>query len=109
MTERSRLHEALLELGLEDWIPLPEALEAMKSDGLVTDDQAVEAISRALLDLLRADLIQVWSGPWQANEPAPILDDRAESMLRDLMSYSFETEASGRDRVYYANVQNIRA
>ena len=66
MRELSPLHEALLVLGLEDRIPLPEAVADMRSEGLVADERAAEAVSLALRDLLAADLIQVWSGPWSA-------------------------------------------
>jgi hypothetical protein len=105
----SPLHAGLLDLGLEDWIPLPEAVEAMTVEGLTDAADGVEAISSALRDLLASGQIQVWAGPWQADEPSPVLDDRAEAMLRDHDNYSYNQDTSARERVYYVNVRNFRA
>lgn len=52
MIELTALHTALLDLGLEDWIPLPEAVETVRFEGLVGGDESVSKISRALVDLL---------------------------------------------------------
>jgi hypothetical protein len=46
-------------MGLEDWIPLPEAVETARFEGLIGADESVAKISRALVDLLREDRIQV--------------------------------------------------
>lgn len=51
VTGLSGLHEALLELGLEDWIPLPEAATAPEVVASVGEDDVVDQMSRALLDL----------------------------------------------------------
>ena len=109
MSELTPLHAALLDLGLEDWIPLPEAVEAARFEGLVRADESVAKISRALVDLLREGRIQVWSGPWAAEQPSPVSPELAESMLLDHTRYSFVSEANGLERVFYVNVQNFRA
>jgi hypothetical protein len=108
MIELTALHTALLDLGLEDWIPLPEAVEAVRFEGLVGADGSVSKISHALVDLHREELIQVWSGPWDAEQPSPVSPDVAESMLLDHSRYSFASESEGLERVFYVNVENFR-
>jgi hypothetical protein len=108
MTDVTPLHEALLELGLEDWIPLPETLDAQEVRPLVEEGKAVGLVSRALVDLLAQDRIQVWFGQWSADAgPAP--RQLAEELLLDERRYSFGAEDAGLDRVYFVNVANFRA
>lgn len=107
MTDLTQLHEVLLELGLEDQIPLPEIAGTQEVRDLdATCD--FEDISSALVDLLRAGRIQVWSGRWP-DEPVVVSDSLAEALLRDVRRYSFDAEASDDlERVYFSNVENIR-
>jgi len=108
MTNLTPLHEALLELGLEDWIPLPEILDAPEVRPLVEEGKAVGLVARALVDLLAQDRIQVWFGQWSA-DPSPAPRELAEELLLDERRYSFGAEDAGLDRVYFVNVANFRA
>ena len=108
MTDLTPLHEALLELGLEDWIPLPETLEAPEVRPLVAGGAAVGLVSCALVDLLARDEIQVWVGRWP-EDPNPAPRALAEQLLLDERRYSFGEEEAGLDRVYFVNVANFRA
>jgi hypothetical protein len=108
MTDLTPLQEALLGLGLEDWIPLPEIRATSEVRDLTEDEQGIDEVSRALVDLLRYGRIQVWSGRWP-DEPRLVSADLAEAMLRDERRYSFDAEASGLERVYFVNVENFRA
>lgn len=108
MTDLTPLHEALLELGLEDWIALPEIAVTPELRALARGDEATERVARALVELLRQGRIQVWSGHWQA-EPKLVDLESAESMLGDSRRYGFDAEATGLERVYYVNVENFRA
>lgn len=108
MSELRPLHTALLELGLEDWISLPEAVDSMRFEGLLVADESIDKISRALVDLLREDRIQVWSGPWEAVQPSLVAVADAEAILNDPRRYSLDAEADGLDRVFYSNVDNFR-
>lgn len=108
MTDLTPLHEALLELGLEDLIPLPEIRATSEVRVLGEEYQDLEKISTALVDLLRAGRIQVWGGHWPA-EPTLVSDEVAEPILRDERRYSFDAEADGLERVYFTNVENLRA
>lgn len=107
MTEMMQLQEALLELGLEDFIPLPEAIAAPEVLAAISSDRPVDAVARALVDLLRKDLVQVWTGHWRA-EPTLASRKKAEVLLLDEQRYSFDAEVDGRERVYYVNVENYR-
>ncbi|CAN5251010.1 hypothetical protein BH11ACT1_BH11ACT1_06920 [soil metagenome] len=106
MTRTTPLYEALLELGLEDWIPLPEIVATPEVRSVVDCDRATEMVSLALVDLLRQGRIQVWAGRWP-DEPTLVSDDLAEAMLLDGRRYAFDTEASGDERVYFVNVENF--
>ena len=108
MTHLTSLHEALLELGLEDWIALPEILDAPEVRPLVKEGNAVGLVARALVDLLEQGRIQVWFGQWSA-DPSPAPRELAEGLLLDERRYSFGTEDAGLDRVYFVNVANFRA
>jgi len=107
VTDLTPLHEALLELGLEDWIPLPEILETPEVRPLIEGEAAVDVVSRALVDLLTRDRIQVWFGRW-SEEPSPAPRELAEELLLDERRYSFGADEIGLDRVYFVNVANFR-
>jgi hypothetical protein len=107
MTEMTALHRALLELGLEDWIPLPEIAETPEIRGSIDSGQAIADIAAALVELLKQGRIQVWSGCWPG-EPRVVGPEVGESMLLDSRRYSFDAEATGLERVYYVNVENFR-
>jgi hypothetical protein len=105
MSQPTDLRQALLDLGLEDLIPLPEILteEEIRNEGA-----AVEDISTALIRLLREGRIQIWSGHW-SQDPEVVDPATAEELLRVDEQYTFNSPADQRLRVYYANVDNIRA
>ena len=106
MTGTTPLHEALLELGLEHWIPLSEIVATPEVRSVVDSDRATEMVSLALVDLLRQGRIQVWAGRWP-DEPTLVSDDLAEAMLLDGRRYAFDAVASGDERVYFVNVENF--
>ena len=107
MTHASQLHEVLLQLGLEDQIPLPEIAGTQEMRELNRELQFTD-ISSALIDLLRAGRIQVWRGRWP-DEPVLASEDLALELLGDERRYSFEAEeVKDLERVYFSNVENIR-
>jgi acyl-CoA hydrolase len=108
MTDLTPLRDALLQLGLEDLIPLPEILMTPEVHELGETYQHSEKISAALIELFQEGRIQVWAGSWN-EEPAHITDELAETSLGDARSYSFDAESDGLKRVYFVNVDNIRA
>jgi len=69
----------------------------------------IQKVSAALVELLREMRIQVWEGFWY-EEPKHISGESAEAVLGDMRRFSFDAEAAdGLKRVYYVNVNNIRA
>jgi hypothetical protein len=104
----SRLDDALLELGLEDLIPLPEIPGAPEVRKAFEGEPVIEQVASALVGLLNQGLIQVWRGHW-SDEPTHVEAGTASDLLLDFRRYSFDSEADGLDRVYFVNVENIRA
>jgi hypothetical protein len=103
------LKEALLDLGLEDLIALPEIASTPEVRAeLDSARDAVEDISAALIELLREGRIQVWAAHWP-QEPSVLGEPTAESVLRDLRRYSFASEPADMERAYYVNVDNLSA
>lgn len=106
MPEFSSTEQALLELGLEDLIPLPEAVADVEASG-VDAGVAIDAVSTALRRLLSLGRIQVWVGRWP-DEPVVQGTGAADALLTDRRRYSYtEEQAAGLDRVYYVNVDNL--
>ncbi len=106
MTTLTPLHQALLELGLEDLIPLPETLGDRDVHDAVNGEPSIDQIGAALIDLLHLRRISVWMGPW-ADEPERVEPETAEPLLRDVRRYAFDSENDGSARVYFVNVENV--
>lgn len=107
MSKPTDLRQALLDLGLEDLIPLPEIATAEEIRS-VCEGAAVEDISTGLIGLLREGWIQIWSGHW-SQDPEVVDPATAEELLRVDERYTFNSPADQRLRVYYVNVDNLRA
>lgn len=107
MTNSTDLRKALLDLGLEDLIPLWE-LPTSGEVRAVLGPVRVDELAAALVELLREQRIQVWVGPWP-KDPEVVDFATAERLLKDEQQYEPNSPADRRARVYYANVDNIRA
>lgn len=106
MTVLTPLHEALLVLGLEDLIPLPEALEDSDVRAAVGGVPAIDEVADALVDLLQLGRISVWAADW-SEEPRRVAVQNAVQLLHDRRRYAYENEADGLERVYFVNVENV--
>jgi hypothetical protein len=106
MSDSLGLRQALLDLGLEDVIPLPE-VPAAEEVRAVSKRGTLEDLGTALVALLREGRIQVWSGHW-SEDPTPVDPDTAEELLKVAEQYEFNSPADRRLRVYYSNVDNVR-
>jgi len=106
MTDPIRLRQALLDLGLEDLIPLPE-IATTDEIREILDPDTVDELATALIDLLHEGRIQVWSGHW-SKDPEVVDPDTAEKLLGVEEQYEFNSSADRRLRAYYANVENVR-
>ena len=103
------LRREILELGLEDDIPLWELAGDCRAAGLIDDGPAgVDALARALAELARKGEIRVLVGAWNDPEPRHVEPDEAERLLVDRRRYSSAEEiAHGLERVYYVNPDNV--
>ena len=108
MSHVTDLERALLDLGMEDLIALPETLHAVETVALLHRSGRADDVARALVSLLESDRIQVWGGRWQ-DEPEPIDHGAAAELLQDTSQYEFGSPADCERRVYYVNVDNLRA
>lgn len=106
MSDATSLRQALLDLGLEDLIPLPEIPTAEEIHGVLRRG-AAEDLATALVELLRESRIQIWSGHW-SQDPEVVDSVTAEELLRIAAHYEFNSPADQRLRVYYVNVDNLR-
>jgi len=106
-----RLRREILDVGLEDDIPLFEIAGAcQESDLLGPGTAGIEVLARALLELTRDGAIRILVGHWTEHQPRFATPDEAELLLMDTRRYSAAEEAEhDLDRVYYVNVDNIRA
>lgn len=103
------LRRTILELGLEDDIPLWEITDTCRASGLIAKETTgLEALAGTLLDLARRDEIRILVGRWDDPEPRYVELDEAETLLADVRRYSSADEiADDLERVYYVNVDNI--
>lgn len=101
----SSLKDALLELGMEDVIPLPEILGSAEIES-APDFKTLDDVISALVALLRSNQVRVWSGTWP-DEPCPVTDAVGEKLVRRKGQYQFNSVEDERLRVYFVNVANV--
>lgn len=98
---------ALLELGLKDWIPLPEAMSSPEVIAAAANEDAESAIREALVVLLRSGEVAIYRGPWN-EESEPVDESVALRLLDESMWYRFRIDDPHEERLYFVNVANIR-
>jgi hypothetical protein len=102
-----RLRSALLDLGMEDWIPIPEALTTPEVRGAIGDKDATTVVSGALAALVETGQVRLYRGAWNT-EPSPLTTTEALSLLNDPYWLRFHTDDPQEERLYFVNVANIR-
>lgn len=103
------LRREILDLGLEDDIPLWEVADHCRAAGvIVPGTTGLDVLGEALIALARKGEIRIRVGPWDDPEPKDLDVEHAKPLLLDRRRYSSAEEiADGLDRVYYVNVDNI--
>jgi hypothetical protein len=103
------LRQTVLDLGLEDDIPLWEVAETCRRDRLVAEGSSgIQELGDLLLSLAREGKIRILAGRWDDPSPRVLDADEAAPLLADGRRYvAAEEIAVGLDRVYYVNVDNI--
>jgi len=102
-----QLRAALLGLGLEDWIPLPEAMSSPEVLVAVGGHDAETAIRGTLIALLRSGEIAIYRGRWD-QESEPVQQTVALRLLDESAWYRFRIDDPDEERLYYVNVANVR-
>ena len=104
------LRRAVLDLGLEDCIPLWEVMETCRNGDLVAQGAAgAMELADLLLDLAKRGQVRILTGQWDDPDPRFVDLDEAARLLADGRRYtSAEEIANDLERVYYVNVDNIR-
>ena len=98
----------LLDLGLEDLIPLPEAATQPELiDALDEGDEAWKVLARILLELVRERRVALFKGRWDDNDPPQLTEAEALALLPDTRWYSYRLDDPEEERVYYVNVENL--
>ena len=107
---KDSLREEILDLGLEDVIPLWEIADLCRADDLIAQGTAgTQVLARAILMLAREGAIRVLVGHWTEHEPRFAVSAEHELLLMDTRRYSSAEEAAhDLDRVYYVNVDNLK-
>jgi hypothetical protein len=107
----TEMRQVILDLLLEDLIPLWEIADACRGEGSgssADESERLSALSETLVNLFRSGHIRVFVGPWQQNDPAEAEPVQSEALLRDLRRYSVVAEQrEDLDRVYYVNDENL--
>jgi hypothetical protein len=105
MTDAAPLQRALLELGLEDLIPVWEAVTSPEVVATADPSRNQADIAEALAQLGEARLVSFYLGRWHGDPGrVPVAD--ALALLSDPRWFSSDTEPDDM-RLYYVNIENL--
>jgi hypothetical protein len=109
MHGQTRMRQVLLEEGLEDLISLPEAADTCRAEGLIEgdDELSLRPVMEVLVDLFRAEEIQVWAGAPMKDEEL-VGNAEVEGLLREPARYRWASGPDQERRVHYVNTENLR-
>jgi len=95
---------ALLDLGPEDWIPLPEAVADPEVVAEASGEDLAKAVANALSELVAEGKVFVYRGRWDSNDPEHVQSEHALQLLREPEWFNFHVEDPDEPRLYFANV-----
>jgi hypothetical protein len=104
---RSPLARVLLDLGLEDWIPLPQAVADPEVIAAAGEADPVPAIARALSELVDFGAILIYRGRWDGDS-SPVPAREAQALLQERSWYRFRLADPDEERLYFVNAENVR-
>jgi hypothetical protein len=105
--QREALRDALLVLGLEDQIPLPEAIEDHDVQAAANPQDLVGDLGRTLTALAAEGRVVFYRGRWDDNDPPQLSRDEAAALLSDERWYRWRADEPDADRLYFMNVDNL--
>lgn len=99
---------ALLDLGLEDWIPVPEAVSNPEIIQAAAGEDPATVVADALAELVAEHRVRIYRGRWDSGDPEPVPSSVAVELLREPGWYSFDVGDPDEERLYFVNVLNVR-
>jgi hypothetical protein len=108
MRDNDTVRSILLDLGLEDLIPLPEAVATPELRAAAGERDLIDTIARALGELVREDRIRLFRGIWNA-EPQPVPIAEGVELLQNAVWYRFRIDDPHEERLYFVNVDNLQS
>ncbi|MDX6199527.1 MAG: hypothetical protein QOJ79_2678 [Actinomycetota bacterium] len=107
MSDTDAVRTALLEMGLEDWIPVPEAVQTIRGCG---SSEPAQEVREALTALGREGCVRFWRGVWNGEaEHVEVPAADAERLLTDERWFRFRLDEEDEERLYFVNVANVLA
>ena len=102
------LRIVLLDLGMEDWIPIPEATTDPAVLDSVGRNDLIATMASALIDLVELAKLCIYKGKWD-EDPSPVPTQEAVELLKNPWWYTFHLDDPAEERVFFVNVDNIRS
>jgi hypothetical protein len=100
------LRDALLDLGLEDWIPIPEAVGDPEVIAAAASSDVAAKVAAELKSLLIDGKVRLYRGPWNG-ESEPVSTPEALDLLTDSKWFTYRLDDPNEVRLYFVNVDNI--
>jgi len=107
VSDGAAVRSTLLDLGLEDLIPVPESVATVRKRG---SRQPEHDVRDALGVLGREGLVRFWRGPWnREDEHVEVSAHEAARLLEDMRWLCYNLDEADEERLYFINVENIAA
>jgi hypothetical protein len=107
VVDMASLESEILDLGLEDDIPLAELRSVPEVRAAAGTERPDDEIRDVLRKLLREGRIFVLAGQWN-EEPNVVTRSAALTLIDDPASYDWHHDNPGKRRVYYVNRDNMK-
>lgn len=100
------LKRVLLDLGMEDLIPIPEAAADPAVLAAIDGDDTEAALRTVLGTLIASGQLVAYKGRWD-DDPDPVERSTAVTLLDDTRWYRFRIDDPDEERLYFINVDNL--
>jgi hypothetical protein len=105
-TRLHRMRSSLLELGMEDWIAIPEAFGTQEVCDAAGPEDAAELISQALTSLVSDGRVRLYRGRWDSEKTEVPMAEALE-LLKNPYWYSYHLDDTDEERMEFVNVDNL--
>ena len=102
------LLDALSDFGLEDWIPVPEAVASPEIRTTLASGETDpgSAVAQALADLVVAGTVRIYKGPTSSTTLSPIATEEALKLLAEPRWRRYGNDEN-EERLFFVNVANV--